>query len=367
MRFKEILYRLILWGAFVLLVPVLFIWLIKPDYAAGDRRMDQFYLVADRITAISLGSSHSRAVHFPSLGYNGYSFADDRGDIRTAVTKARYVLPYTQNLKYVLFTLSPGYLGYDRGIAFKGNDPDLYMAFQNAPWPKQFWSLPSDEQVLLLRSQYFTFETFKAANRLARDTIKNAFRQALGRNQEMFRNPCRVRTNPADFPHEFGIRNGYTREAMPAECLQKAAEAEARFHAEQIGAILKRNHQIRAENTKLLEELAQSLAEKDIKLILFIPPLPDDYYMMEPLRRLAREDAPYIRQILQAQNVRLYDFHDLFPPSSYGPRNRYFSDGNHLTLTGAKAFSKILGETVRGKTQLDPKSIAEARFKLESY
>lgn len=362
MRFREIIFRLLLWGAFVLLVPVLFIWIVKPNFAAEDRRTDQFYQVANRVTAISLGSSHSRAIYFPSLGYNGYSFADDRGDIRTAVTKARYILPYTQNLKYVLFSLSPGYLSYDRGIAFNGNDPDLHTAFQNAPWPKQFWSLPLDEQFLLLRSHFFTFETFKAANRLARETIKNAFRRALGRNQEMFRNPCRVRTNPVDFPHEFGIRNGYTREAMPAQCLAKAAEAEVSFHVVQISAILKRDAQIRSENVKFLKELARSLEKKGIDLIFFIPPLPNEYCISEGLRRLAREEKPFVEQFTRAKNVRLYDFHDLFAPDSYMTQNRYFSDGNHLTLTGAKAFSKVIGDALRGKTQLDPKSIAGAHF-----
>jgi len=364
LRSSEIIYRLLFWGAFVLLVPVLFIWIVKPNYAESGGRLDQFYPVADRITAISLGSSHSRAIYFPSLGYNGYSFADDRGDIRTAVFKARHILPHTPNLKYALIPLSPGNLSYDRGIAFNGNDPDLHMAIRNTPWPKQIWSLPFDEQYLLMRSHIFTFQTFKAANKLAKETVKNAMLAALGRNQGIFRDPCRARTNRSDFPHEFGIYNGYTREAMPAPCLQKAAETEASFHATQIGAILKRNGQIRAENAKMLEELAKSLGKKGIELIFFIPPLPDDYYMAKGLRRLARQEKPFIEQLIRVRNIQFYDFHDLFPPDSYTSQNRYFSDGNHLTLAGAKTFSKVLGKAMREPPQPATKAIAGTQFEI---
>lgn len=366
MRFREVLCRLLFWGAFVLLVPIVFIWLVRPGYFSGGK-VDPFYHAADRITAISLGSSHSRAIYFPSLGFAGHSFADDRGDIRTAVTKARYILPYTPDLKYVLMPVSPGYLSFDRKIGFGGTDHELLTALANAPWPKQFWSLAIDEQYSLLRSHVFTMEIFESANMLARETIKNAMLAALGRNQEMFRDPCRVRTNPMDFPHEFGIRNGYTREAMPARCLAEAAKAEANFHVEQIGAILKRDDQIRAENVKMLEDLAGILDEKGIELVLFVPPLPDDYVTADGLRRLAAEEAPLIEHLAHLRNVRLYEFHNLFPADSYKPENSYFSDGNHLTLAGARAFSKVLGEAMREPPQPDPKSIAGTDFQIAPH
>jgi hypothetical protein len=210
-------------------------------------------------------------------------------------------------------------------------------------------------------------ETFESANMLARETIKSAMLAALGRNQERFRNPCRVRTNPADFPHEFGIRNGYTREAMPAHCLAEAAKAEADFHVEQIGAILKRNHQIRAENVTMLEDLAGMLDEKHIELVLFVPPLPDDYVMAAGLRRLSAEEAPLIERLAGLRNVRLYEFHDLFPADSYAPENSYFSDGNHLTLAGATAFSRVLGEAMREPPQPDPESIAGTDFQIAPH
>jgi hypothetical protein len=363
LRFSEVLYRLLFWGAFVVFVPMAFIWLMRPDYFSGGR-IDQFHHVADRITAVSLGSSHSRAIHFPSLGFNGHSFADDRGDIRTAVIKARYILPYTPDLKYVLIPVSPGYLSFDRKLVFGGTDPDLLPAIANAPWPKDFWSLPFDEEYLLLRAHVFTLEMFETANRLTKETIKNAMLSALGKNQEMFRDPCRVRTNPADFPDESGIRNGYTREPMPASCLPAAAGAEAAFHTEQIGAILQRDEHIRAENTKLLEELAKALARRGIELVLFVPPLPVEYYGTEGLRMLAREEQPFIEQLTRLPNVRLHDFHGLFPPGSYRQDNRYFSDGNHLTLAGAKAFSKVLGEAMRGTLEPASEAVAGATRKL---
>jgi hypothetical protein len=210
-------------------------------------------------------------------------------------------------------------------------------------------------------------ETFEYANLLARESIKSGMLAALGRNQEAFRNPCRVRTNPADFPHEFGIRNGYTREAMPARCLAEAAKAEADFHVEQIGAILKRDHRIRAENVKMLEDLAGMLDEKGIELVLFVPPLPDDYVMADGLRRLAAEEAPLIERLVNLRNVTLHDFHGLFPQESYLHGNRYFSDGNHLTLAGAMAFSGALGEAMREPPQPAPKSIAGTQFETAPH
>lgn len=366
MRFSEVIYRLLFWGAFVLLVPVAFIWLVRPAYFAGGR-VDQFYHAADRITAISLGSSHSRAIHFPSLGLSGHSFADDRGDIRTAATKLRYILPYTPNLKYVLMPVSPGYLSFDRRLVFGGTDHEFLAALANAPWPKQFWSLALNEQYALLRSHVFTMETFETANMLARESIKSGMLAALGRNQERFRNPCRVRTNPADFPHEFGIRNGYTRDAMPAGCLAEAAEAEADFHVEQISGILKRDVRVRAENLAMLNDLARMLDERQIELVLFVPPLPEGYVTASGLVRLAAEEAPLIEQLTGLRNVRLHDFHDMFPPESYALDNRYFSDGNHLTLAGAKAFSAFLGEAMREPRQPVPESVAGTDLPIASH
>lgn len=357
MRFNEVIKRLLFWGAFVLLVPIAFIWLIRPSYFAGDR-VDQFHRLADRITAVSLGSSHSRAIHFPSLGFAGHSFADDRGDIRTAATKLRYILPYTPNLKYVLMPISPGYLSFDRRLVFGGTDHELLAALANAPWPKQFWSLALGEQYALLRSHVVTLDIFEHANLLARETIKSGMLAALGRNQEIFRNPCRARTNAPDFPHEFGIRNGYTREAIPSHCLAKAAKAEADFHFEQIGAILKRDERIRAENAAMLEEIAGMLEAEKIELVLFIPPLPEGYLTAGGIRELAAQEAPFIEQLANLPNVRLHDFHDLFPLESYELDNRYFSDGNHLTLVGAEAFSAVLGDAMREPLQPAQKSIA---------
>ncbi|MBX2805969.1 MAG: SGNH/GDSL hydrolase family protein [Hyphomicrobiales bacterium] len=357
MRFSEIICRFLFWGAFVLIVPVAFIWLVSPAHFATDR-VDQFHHVADRVTAISLGSSHSRAIHFPSLGYNGHSFADDRGDIRTAVTKARYLLPYTPDLKYVLMPVSPGYLAFDRKEAFGGTDPDLNAAFANAPWPTDFRNLPLGEQLQMVRSHIVTLETFETANRLARETIKSSIFRLMGKNREMLRNPCRARTNPADFPDEFGLRNGYTRDPLPTRCLPVSAAADAAFHASQINAILKRDKNIRAENTNLLLDLAGRLAERKIELILFTPPFPDAYYGSERLGALSDDDKPYIKKLTERPNVRLLDFHDLFSASGDAGANRFFSDGNHLTLSGAQSFSKALGKSMRDNT--DPVSTSMA-------
>lgn len=345
LRFDELILRCLIWGTFVLCVPALFLLLVDPGFFVRDR-VEQFLRKADRVEVLSLGSSHSRGLYFPSMGFTGYSFADDRGDISTAVYKSNLILPHARHLKYVMIPASPGYFSYDRRAAFGSFDPDLSLAIRNAPWPKNFWSLSLDEQYLLVRSNIFAFETLLSANGLAKDALGHGIRLVLGRSQKSFRNPCRARTNQTSFPHEFGILNGFTREAIPARCLPRIGQFEARLHARTVRAVLAANSVARETNTRLLNELAVALAARKAQLILFVPPLTRSY-LGKALRRLWEEEKPYREDLLKLPNVRLFDFHDLFAPSSYTKDNRYFSDGSHLTLAGAQALSKVFGQVMR--------------------
>lgn len=341
MSFKYLFVRSTAYLLLLLAVPKAILWVFWPQYQ-GDQRVDRFYEIANELQAISLGSSHTRALHFPSMGLKGFSFADDSGDIETAELKLRLVLDHAENLRYAFVTVSPGYLSYSHLATDDAGWQHRAAILRYSPAPKSIKSHGFLDLVDWSRAHLLSFETTMALNTRIKSAAGDLFRAAAGRDQSEYRTQCRVPPNPLDHPDEMGIPNGFLRTALPAGCLKLRAGIEATLRANLIEETLATAPDILAANTAALNRMADLLRNRGAELVLVISPMTREYFDNDLLQKYWPSEIQILMALSDRDNVVLIDGHDFYYQQGYLDDNRWFSDGNHLTMLGARDFSKAV-------------------------
>ncbi len=335
LRFKLLLTWLLSLALVLGTIQILF-WLLPVDSYYSKQRY--FELQADKIEALALGVSHTRAINFPSLGIPGFSYHDPGSDLQTVAEKYRAIAPLTPNLKYILLAINPGYLHFIQSDKKRAQKE----VFVHANYPKYsnfngplYWNL-----------------LFHYPKRMLWKLRKN-FRKKITlliphlevSNRHL---PCQLKKS-RKIDHEDGFIGGYFDEYADGKCLNELAIATVNIHA---GLIL--NTRIQQENFKTNKQtmtamtaMIQGLATNQHKLILFIPPFTAEYYDHRLWEETKLEQQNYLQELALEPNVLFVDYHDLFYQRNYVELNTLFYDDNHLGLNGAREFSKILGEAIK--------------------
>lgn len=328
----------------MLLLPQLALFVLFPDRKKDDR-MNTFYEVADELQAISLGSSHTRDLHFPSMGLRGYSLADDSGDIQIAELKMRLLDNYTPNLEFVFITISPGFLSYNRMAGVPESFPDDLLRY--SPMPKSFSELDLQELFWLARSRFLVLEaSVKELNKLTKEAIRTYIK---GKNvHDKSGILCEFILNSPDHPHEDGIHDGFARTPVDASCITsefEAADAQRRINS--IDKTIEQTPDIIEKNTVLLRKIAENAGRLGAKLILVVSPTTSGYFEHPKMKEYWAKELPVIKRLTSLSNVILIDEHEYFYQYPYQLDNRWFSDANHVSFEGAKLFSKKIATLLK--------------------
>lgn len=319
-------------GLVIATIQTLF-WLFPED--AYYSKQQDFDARANSIVAISLGVSHSRAIHFPSLGMSGFSYHDPSSDLLTAAEKYRAIAPLTPNLKYIFLPISPPFLHFfqrdeirtSRELSVYANYPK-YSNFNG----KLYWTLRLQYPERMLQKLRFIF----------REKFENLTYHLGVSQKQLTCQPKRIGSKD----HEDGIIGGYFDAYVDGKCLAELAASTASGHANQA---LKAEDLLEnfTKNKNLMAAMIKQMAANQHQLILYIPPFTSEYYEHKSWESVKVEQRLYLQELSLEPNVLFVDYHDLFYQRNYVELNTLFYDDDHLGLDGAIEFSKILRRDIR--------------------
>lgn len=310
-------------------------------------RHDEFFRNEKQIEVLTLGSSHNRAIHFPSLGYVGHSFMIGGGDIETAHLMLRSSIDRIVNLKYVLMPLSPGLLHYSvRHQSKFGNWIPQSIAV-DVPTPpaeslssfslRELWDIASFQLIEPVRKSQVWLQ--RRLSKFLRKAEQYYF-PAEG----SIRNPCLSTPNTGTQPHEFGVPHGYKTFLMEEHCIPEHAEFRVKRRLSQAdNSFLEQNHTVEYSMLQL-QEIAKLVEAHGALFVVFVPPFVAEYFEHAALKRFWRIERTLIADIAKKSPSMVFlDYHDLFYKTGYLEDNKYFYNSDHLNLDGAIEFSTVLG------------------------
>ena len=331
---------ILFWCAFALCVPYVALAVFFSDQHRDDR-LETFYERAPEIQALTLGSSHTRALHYPSMGLSGYSFADDGGDLMIADYKLRRLVDHLPNLEYVFLVVAPGLLSYNRILGEPGEFPSEFLLY--SPRAKSYSRLTAQDIVMELRAQILSIRT-AALN--ANQSSRKAF-QALFRNRGFEpandETVCMFHGNPPDFPHEDGIHRGFARKPLVTSCMTpEFDDKDVSWRMSGIRDVLEKEPRMRDINLGYLQSMAELLREREAELVLVITPTTRGYFEDPRMKDIWAIERPILEGLATADNVQIIDIHDHFFDTNYQEDNKWFSDPDHVSYDGAVSFSKAV-------------------------
>lgn len=331
---------ILFWCAFALCVPYVTIAVFFSDQNQDDR-LETFYERAHEIEALTLGSSHTRALHYPSMGISGYSFADDGGDLMIADYKLRRLVDHLPNLDYVFLVVAPGLLSYNRIVSEPENFPSEFLLY--APRVKSYSRLTARDIVTGLRARVLSVRTAALdANNSSRDAFRDLIAN-LGFVRPEAEITCTFHGNPPGFPHEDGIFGGFAREPLITSCLTpEFDEKDVTWRMSGIRGVLEKEPRIHDINLGYLRSMAELLREEEAELVIVITPTTQGYFEDPRMQEIWAIERPLLEEFAMADNVRIIDIHDHFFDLNYQEDNRWFSDPDHVSYDGAVSFSKAV-------------------------
>jgi len=333
---------------------VLFVWffacrsLLPSGYAEKTQRT---LLHADSYEVITLGTSHMRGIHFSSLGVAGVHYFDPDANYDEVSFKIREIVPLLKNLKYVFISFAKGSLSMLKKV------PETYLSrrigvLKNTP------TLTFDHATL---TEYLSFSNklalyrklvdsrifkFHKANTTVKEQLKLLpfLKNSDGANRNaLFDVNHRCKKKAIHLPWEDGIKEGYTKTVNYDLCIRRAGRQKAE-------TMIRRN-MVESEfltpvnrNIDTIKEIIGYLSSRNIMPIFISMPVTP--YYREALNFTSHLDLllddPFFKE-----NAIYIDKKDYFDQSLEDGINDYFFDGDHLSLGGAKIFSRHLASVLQ--------------------
>ncbi|MGF1733490.1 hypothetical protein [Photobacterium kasasachensis] len=303
------------------------------SYQQYSNKMADYYAVRESVEAVTLGPSHSKAVHFQSLAVKGVSFYESFGDIEEAHFKFQRLIQETPKLRYVFIPLSPGSLALNNSNSSLDNNR-LRNVLRNTPLLKLDYIRYANELFLNQLDYYMPIFDYQV---LIRSNISKYIR---GGNNEFNDKDCFYNYSPnPKWLIENGIVGGYNRNLMKPECISKYAKSTIKNHVNAFSKSLSKEYDVIEKNTQRLIEIADSLKKRGGSLVLFIPPITREYYSSTEIQSFLPEHLSILTNLAEHSAIQFYDYHDFFYKDLDTGVNDYFSDDDHLALPGAIKFS----------------------------
>ncbi|WP_394392280.1 hypothetical protein [Shewanella woodyi] len=316
------------------------------DEDKATNKLLLFHERKDEFTALALGTSHSIAFHFPSLGEKGINFHDGGGDIEEVVFKSGVIMDQAVNIGSIFVPVSPGslhmsqrYITSDMLIRQSfviNNLPLSYKTFLFNPIASiRLWSLIAFPFIKIRHEA-----TKKIVLRLTSNEYLRGFR--INNN-----NAC-LKPILTGIDKDVFILGGYKLETLLPNCLDHYADTTVKSHSSNIESTILNDGSMPNINVKRLLAMADELKLRKVeaRLVLVVPPLTAEYYQDSRIQKWVPEHNKLLAILSEHSNVEVYDFHDYFFDEMANDSNDYFYDDDHLALPGAIKFSKALKQAM---------------------
>ena len=268
------------------------------------------------ITALSLGSSHARAIDFPSMEIEGFHLSRSSGDIHEAAFLLEEMLPRLPALRCVLLPLSPFLLTLDNG----------------APTTRDRSALRRELYVRTGSLRYIDGDLRPfVAGKLAPVARPDHWRGVINR----FRGfpPGGTVEPDGAIPHPDQLRT------ISRDSLRVHGAAAARLHHELSMESLSLRPDVRSRSIRALGTVIEQAGERGVHVFLYTPPYHAAYLVALP------DDAMRRERSLGSNLSRRYahvSYVDYAAHPAFTNEDRYFHNSDHLNRYGATDFSRML-------------------------
>lgn len=307
-----------------------------------ENKIDYYEDFKGDFEVIVVGSSHAKNIHIESLGRKGINFSDDGGDIEEATFKLSRIIPDAENVKFVIYPLSPGgtlinhnsyRIDNSRVKLILSNTPLLYLDY--FLYPTEIVSNYLDYFLPVRDSKSFATENLI--------TLFTTFRWDENSRRKVHSSDCFIIDSDSfQSRSEDGIIQGYLRNLIKPKCIPEYAEQSVTAHIKMMNNSLSADSNVRQNNMKRVVDIANSLSMRRGKLILFMPPLTREYYESPEIQSLIPAHLSDMKELAKHPAIEFYDYHDFFFEELDTGENNYFFDDDHLALPGAIEFSRSL-------------------------
>lgn len=319
-----------------------------------DTRLADFYRRAPELEAVSLGHSHSVGLHFPTMGLRGHSLYGGFMDIRSSHLKLRVLLDYTPSLDFVFLPISPGTLSFEM-VVMEDRDAALVDGWlANMPLPRSGANISLRELASYSNATITTsLNLLTRANRMIEQMFLRIVHSFIAGSSDDF-DDCLRKENDVTLPDEFGIMNGYWRHATPAYCMDSHVRKTIQDHWNYLSRNQKSVIQVRSLNIHRVREMTSMIQDRNGFLILVVVPITREYFETEFAQVFwISEIQEWMKLVSEEEMLVLWDYHDFFFDDDYMSNNLLFSDDDHLTLHGARIFSRELRRRIDNVRQVN--------------
>jgi hypothetical protein len=293
---------------------------VAPVYGYMTERRALIKTHSSEIQAVSLGSSHAKAIDFTPLGINGFHLSRGGSDLHETAFLAREVLPSLPAVKCMFISVSPHSIHGDNGAAISrdrlGSRRELYSGSTSTAY------IEGDRNVFFLS---------KLAPLLREDHWGGVLAAFVGLR------PARVTDNGA-------LEAQKAAPALTGKALNEHGERSARHHEALIEEVLRVKPSAKNGGYYALDALLGDLSASGITVVLYTSPLHHSYLRSTLPLRLQETRAAGENLTQRHENAMYLDFSVAEP---FATRSELFQDSNHLTAVGSHEFSSMLAERLR--------------------
>ncbi len=339
------LFRVSLLALSIVLSLIYLAHLLFPDVETSKqrRKLSLYQQQAQSVEAIALGTSHSRGLYFPALNLKGFNFHDSGGDIEELEMKASYFLKKSPQLKTIFTAVSPGTLAISQRYIAPNYSTRLLIVASNTPLSIEGFLFAHEASISLFIDQLISIRK-----------LRNGFDKLI---KPLFSNgtntgKCFSQVDYKTINEKYSVRveddlfNDYIKYTIHSSCMKAQVEKTVLKHLKMIKDSHEKEPGIVEHNMQRLINVADKLSKRGGKLVLVVMPMTKDYYQSTQIQTLVPEHFAQLATLEKHPNIEVYDFHDYFYDKTITDKNYYFHDGDHLAITGAIEFSKVLLESV---------------------
>lgn len=307
-----------------------------PSFPAARLRRARLVEERSDCEALVVGNSHAQAIHFETLGVDGYYLHRGGLDLIEAEYVLRSVVDELPELRTVLLPISFFAFhrdnGLDTGISRAHFRREAYAAFNT-------WSWRPGELRLWLQARLAHLVRPDRGEGLILGTDAETREEVAGIEPD-----GREWKRAVDFD-ESRLARAAT-DGVWHEDLAHHASIRVGFQLDPTRAVVETNPDIAAENERVLERIAELLAGEGIELVLFTPPYYRAYLREfedwgEGFGSELMTTAPERAAAIAARHANVVYF-DHSHDNDFRAQPRRFRDSDHVSSRGAEQYSELL-------------------------
>lgn len=293
---------------------------VSPIHPIAKERSNFFPKKQQQIEAVTVGSSHSRAIDFETLGMNGFHLWNPGGDMLEASYTVSAFIDEIPKLKYIFMTLDFGFWGADNAMNDDRRLSRYFVYSQSA----LYYSMPE-----WIDGDWKNYINSFVAPLARADRWKGVFIKET--TKKIIKSDGQVRIPDRIWiPKEEGSRRyGY----------------KARKHISRVVASLEKRPELKNKIISTMSEMIRMAKSRGLTVVLYTPPFSTEYLDVYRTKQndLTVETRALGEYFHSELGVTYLDFSSYTPIST---NSDLFDNSDHLNLEGAKHFSELLKNTL---------------------